>query len=127
MQIMSIALKIEQEQFIEKKLQTGKYSSADEVIFEAFRLLEERDRHYEQWLQDTRQKVTDDLAQLDRGEGMDGESVVSYYQNRQEQKQDPAFLLKQSGFIGCADGDPNLSTNYKRTLKTILNKKHDHR
>ena len=124
---MSIALKIEQEQFIEKKLKTGKYSSADEVIFEAFRLLEERDRHYEQWLQDTRQKVTDGLAQLDRGEGLDGESVVSYYQNRQEQKQDPAFLLKQSGFIGCADGDPNLSTNYKRTLKTILNKKHDHR
>lgn len=36
-------------------------------------------------------------------------------------------LLKQSGFIGCADGDPNLSINYKRTLKIILNKKHDHR
>lgn len=98
MQIMSIALKIEQEQFIQKKLKSGKYSSADEVIFEAFRLLEERDQHYEQWLQDL-----------------------------QNQQQDPAFILKQSGFIGCADGDPNLSTNYKRTLKIILNKKHDHR
>ncbi len=127
MQIMSIALKIEQEQFIQKKLNSGKYGSADEVIFEAFRLLEERDKHYEQWLRDTRQKVADGLAQLDRGEGLDGETVVSYYQNLQEQKQDPVFLLKQSGFIGCADGDPNLSTNYKKTLKTILNKKHDHR
>jgi antitoxin ParD1/3/4 len=45
---MSIALKNEQEQFIQKKLDSGKYRSADEVIFEAFRLLEERDKHYEQ-------------------------------------------------------------------------------
>ncbi|MFM7887512.1 MAG: type II toxin-antitoxin system ParD family antitoxin [Pseudanabaena sp.] len=79
---MSIALKIEQEQFIEKKLQTGKYSSADEVIFEAFRLLEERDRHYEQWLQETRQKVADGLAQLERGEGLDGESVIARLKER---------------------------------------------
>jgi antitoxin ParD1/3/4 len=32
------------------------------VIFEAFRLLEERDNHYEQWLQDTRQKVKETLV-----------------------------------------------------------------
>jgi antitoxin ParD1/3/4 len=44
---MSIALKNEQEQFIQKKLNSGKYGSADEVIFEAFRLLEERDNYYE--------------------------------------------------------------------------------
>lgn len=79
---MSIALKIEQEQFIQKKLKSGKYSSADEVIFEAFRLLEERDQHYEQWLQDTRQKVAEGLAQLDRGEGLDGESVIARLKER---------------------------------------------
>ena len=79
---MSIALKNEQEQFIQKKLKSGKYSSADEVIFEAFRLLEERDRHYEQWLQDTRQKVTEGLAQLDRGKGLDGESVMARLKER---------------------------------------------
>lgn len=54
-------------------------------------------------------------------------AIAFYYQYLQDQKRDPAFLLKQSGFIGCGDGDPNLSTNYKATLKTILNKKHDHR
>jgi len=74
---MSIALGLEQEQFIHKKLETGKYRSADEVIFEAFRLLEERDRHYEQWLQDARQKVQAGLEQLDRGEGIDGEVVMA--------------------------------------------------
>lgn len=79
---MSIALKIEQEQFIQKKLKSGKYNSADEVIFEAFRLLEERDRHYEQWLQDTRQKVAEGLAQLDRGEGLDSELVIARLKER---------------------------------------------
>jgi len=74
---MSIALGLEQEQFIHKKLETGKYRSADEVIFEAFRLLEERDSHYEQWLQDARQKVQAGLEQLDRGEGIDGEVVMA--------------------------------------------------
>jgi len=79
---MSIALGLEQEQFIHKKLETGKYRSADEVIFEAFRLLEERDRHYEQWLQDTRQKVQAGLEQLDRGEGIDGEVVMARFREK---------------------------------------------
>jgi len=79
---MSIALGLEQEQFIHKKLETGKYRSADEVIFEAFRLLEERDRRYEQWLQDTRQKVQSGLEQLDRGEGIDGEAVMARFREK---------------------------------------------
>jgi antitoxin ParD1/3/4 len=70
-------LKNEQEQFIQKKLNSGNYESADEVIFEAFRLHEERDKHYEQCLQDTRQKVADGLARLDRGEGLDSEAVMA--------------------------------------------------
>ena len=79
---MSIALGLEQEQFIHKKLETGKYRSADEVIFEAFRLLEERDSHYEQWLQDARQKVQAGLEQLDRGEGIDGEVVMARFREK---------------------------------------------
>lgn len=79
---MSIALKLEQEQFIKKKLESGKYGSADEVIFEAFRLLEDRDKHYDQWLQNTREKVAAGLAQLDRGEGIDGEIVMERLKER---------------------------------------------
>lgn len=79
---MSIASKNEQEHFIQKKLKSVKYSSADEVIFEAFRLLEDRDQHYDQWLQDTPQKVAEGLAQLDRGEGLDSESVMARLKKR---------------------------------------------
>ncbi len=79
---MSIDLKNEQEQFIQKKLNSGKYGSADEVIFEAFRLFEERDNHCEQWLRDTQQKMADGLAQLERGEGLDSETVMARLEER---------------------------------------------
>jgi len=79
---MSIPLKLEQEQFIQRKLESGKYSSADEVIFEAFRLLEERDNHYERWLQDTRQKVEAGLVELNQGNGIDGEAVIARLKER---------------------------------------------
>ncbi|MBD2776021.1 ribbon-helix-helix domain-containing protein [Iningainema tapete] len=74
---MSITLKPEQENFIQAKLQTGKYQTADEVILEAFQLLEERDRQYEQWVQETRIKVEEAIAASDRGERLNGEEVIS--------------------------------------------------
>jgi antitoxin ParD1/3/4 len=43
---MSISLK-QQEQFIQEKLKTGKYQTVDEIISEAFRLLEKRAQHYQ--------------------------------------------------------------------------------
>ncbi len=74
---MDITLKPEHEQFIQEKLQSGKYQTANEVIVEAFRLLEERDKRDEAWLEETRQKVAVGLAELKRGEGVDGEVVMA--------------------------------------------------
>jgi antitoxin ParD1/3/4 len=73
---MNIALKLEQERFVQRKIESGRYSSIDEVILEAFRLLEERDNHYEQWLQSTRQKIEAGISELDRGEGIASEVVI---------------------------------------------------
>jgi antitoxin ParD1/3/4 len=67
---MDITLKPEQEQFIREKLQSGKYQTTDEVIIEAFRLLEERDRRYAQWLQETSEKIAIGLNELERGKGV---------------------------------------------------------
>jgi antitoxin ParD1/3/4 len=44
---------------------------------EALRLLEERDKQYEKWVEETMEKVAVGIAQLDRGEGLDGEAVVA--------------------------------------------------
>lgn len=79
---MSISLKPEHEQFIQSQIEKGKYANADEVISEAFRLLEERERQYEQWLEETRKKVAIGIEQLDRGEGLDGEVVVAQLQEK---------------------------------------------
>ena len=74
---MTITLKPEQEKFIQEKLKSGRYQTVDEVVIEAFRLLEERDRHYEKWVEETRKKVAIGLEQLDRGEGIEGEIALA--------------------------------------------------
>ncbi len=74
---MNINLKPEQEQFIQAKLETGKYATAYEVIVEALHLLEKRDKHYEKWVEETRKKVAVGIAQLDRGEGIDGKIAIT--------------------------------------------------
>ena len=74
---MQITLKPDQEQFIQEQLRSGNYHTADEVIVEALQLLKKRDQHYKQWLEQTQEQVAVSLSELDRGEGLDGESVVA--------------------------------------------------
>jgi antitoxin ParD1/3/4 len=73
---MTIALQPEQEAFIQTQLATGQYANAAEVIAEALRLLERRN-HYDQWVEDVRAQIDIAAEQLDRGEGVEGETVVS--------------------------------------------------
>ena len=74
---MNITLKPEQEQFIQAKLKSGKYATVDEVITEALQLLDKRDKHYQKWVEETREKVAVGLAQLDRGEGIEAQTVIN--------------------------------------------------
>jgi antitoxin ParD1/3/4 len=74
---MNISLKLEEEELIQAKLKSGKYETAYDVIVDALRLLEERDKQYEKWLEETREKVTVGVKQLDQGEGIDGEVVIA--------------------------------------------------
>jgi antitoxin ParD1/3/4 len=73
---MNITLKSEIEQFIQAQIATGRYANAEEVISKALKLLEERDKEYQEWVEETRQKVDVAIAELERGEGLDGETVV---------------------------------------------------
>jgi antitoxin ParD1/3/4 len=73
---MTIALKPEQEAFIQAQIATGRYTDAVSVIAEALGLLEKRNR-YDDWVEDIRAKIDIAAAQLDRGEGIDGEIVIA--------------------------------------------------
>ena len=73
---MDIILKPELEKLILAKVNSGKYTTVDEVITVALQLLDERDKHYQMWVEDTRQKVAVGLAQLNRGEGIEAQTVI---------------------------------------------------
>jgi antitoxin ParD1/3/4 len=68
---MVIALTPELEAYLENKVRSGRYLSADDVVREALRVLEERDRQQERDMADLRDKVAAGIAQLDRGEAWD--------------------------------------------------------
>lgn len=70
---------------------SGKFADREEVIDTAFRLLEKLQGEYEQWIKETREKIDIGIAELDRGEGLDGEAVVAgilerFKQARQNRK-----------------------------------------
>lgn len=73
---MNIELKPEHEQFIQAQIASGKFTNADEVIDVAFQLLEKINSEYAQWVEETRQKVDVAIAEIERGEVLDGETVV---------------------------------------------------
>lgn len=74
---MKITLRPEQEALIHAKLQSGQYQSVDDVIQAALDLLDEQDKAYEEWVIETRVKVDEGIASLERGEGIDGETFVN--------------------------------------------------
>jgi antitoxin ParD1/3/4 len=79
---MSIALTPEQEQLLEQLIRSGRYHSAAEVLDEALHLLQQRDQHYSQWVEQTRPEVVEGIEQLDRGEGLEAEQVLDQLRHR---------------------------------------------
>ncbi|MBN3874618.1 MAG: type II toxin-antitoxin system ParD family antitoxin [Nostoc sp.] len=74
---MNISLTPELEQLVKDKVSSGKYHSVSEVMGEALRLLEERDRIREQRLAELKAKIQVGIEELERGEGIDGEEVFA--------------------------------------------------
>jgi len=72
---MNVSLTPKLEQLVHRKVQTGRYTSASEVVREALRLMEERDR-LEAWRrQELRAQIAAGLASLRAGRDEDGEAV----------------------------------------------------
>ena len=72
---MNISLTPKLEDLVNKKVASGLYGSASEVIREGLRLLDEQDRLRGARLQALRDKIDKGLEQLDRGEAIPGEKV----------------------------------------------------
>ncbi|MCC5615523.1 type II toxin-antitoxin system ParD family antitoxin [Nostoc sp. CHAB 5836] len=74
---MNISLTPELEQLVKDKVNSGRYHSVSEVMGEALRLLDERDRIREQRLAELKAKIQVGIEELERGEGIDGEEVFA--------------------------------------------------
>jgi antitoxin ParD1/3/4 len=65
---MNISLTPELEQFVSRKVESGMYHSASEVIREGLRLLIERDELYQTKLAELRREIALGIEEADRGE-----------------------------------------------------------
>jgi len=74
---VNISLTPELEQLVKDKVSSGRYHSVSEVMGEALRLLDERDRVQEKRLAELKAKIQVGIEELERGEGIDGEEVFA--------------------------------------------------
>ena len=65
-------------QFIQAQIATGRFTSAEDVINEAFKLLEERERR----LEELRQKIAIGTEHIEQGRITDGEIVFARLQEK---------------------------------------------
>ncbi len=70
---MTIQLKPEQEKFIQEKIASGEYSNADDVISQAFKLLEAREKK----IKELKDKIAVGTEQIVNGQVTNGEIVFS--------------------------------------------------
>lgn len=74
---MQINLGGKKEEFINSLLATGRYTDVDDILNKALSLLFKYEEDYKKWEDEVRKKVDVALAQLERGEGLDGETVIT--------------------------------------------------
>jgi antitoxin ParD1/3/4 len=69
----------EHEKLIQNHLNTGRYANAEEVLEIALQLLTRLDTEHQTWIEETRQQIAIGIAELDRGEGIDGPTTMDRY------------------------------------------------
>ncbi|MHC5766897.1 MAG: type II toxin-antitoxin system ParD family antitoxin [Nostoc sp.] len=74
---MNVSLTPELEQLVKDKVNSGRYHSVNEVMGEALRLLDERDRVQEKRLAELKAKIQEGIEASERGEVVDGEEVFA--------------------------------------------------
>jgi len=69
---MNVSLTKELEEFVTRKVGSGRYLSASEVVRAGLRLLEHEEDLLELQRQELRKAIVEGVAQLDRGEAVSG-------------------------------------------------------
>lgn len=83
---MNVSLTPELEEFVQAKVETGRYNSASEVVREALRLLEGHEQARAVQLAEFNKELSRRLASLDRGEQIDPAEARVRMQKKSEQR-----------------------------------------
>ena len=82
---MNVSIGQKWEKFVDKKVASGDYQTASEVLREGLRLLEEKDllkRISVSSMAELEEKLRKGIASLDRGEGVEGEEAFKRVRRR---------------------------------------------
>ena len=82
---MNVSLGNKWEKFVDKKVSSGDYQTASEVLRDGLRLLEERDllkRISVSSMAELEQKLMEGVASLERGEGVEGDEAFRRLRQR---------------------------------------------
>jgi antitoxin ParD1/3/4 len=90
---VNVHLTPELETLVQNKVKTGRYNSASEVVREALRLFEDRDRIRELQIQELRKKIDKGWASLEHGEGVDG---AEFFRTLEREERELARRRKQA-------------------------------
>jgi antitoxin ParD1/3/4 len=83
---MNVSLTPELEKFVSKKVGSGRYNSASEVVREALRLLEENDQARAAQLREFNRELEHRLASLDRGRTVAPAASRDRLRNKSQQR-----------------------------------------
>jgi len=81
---MDISLTPELEELVNEKVKSGVYASANEVIREGLRLLQEQEELRKIERENLKHEIEKGIEELDRGEGIPGEQVFAEMRERNE-------------------------------------------
>ncbi len=79
---MNVSLTEELEELVQRKVESGRYTSASEVVRAGLRLLEQEDELRETRLAAVRAEVQAGIDQAERGELVDGEEAMARVKKR---------------------------------------------
>jgi len=79
---MNVSLTEELEELVQRKVESGRYTSASEVVRAGLRLLEQEDELRETRLAAVRAEVQAGIGQAERGELVDGEEAMARVKKR---------------------------------------------
>lgn len=83
---MNVSLTPELEKFVARKVKSGRYTSASEVVREALRLLEREEKTREEQIQEFNQELQRRIEALDRGEHVTSEEVREHFRRKSEER-----------------------------------------